>query len=115
MRLPNWPLLMDAGTAARYLTYSRAQFKALVIAGLVPPPREHLPGLARWHRDELDACMARLWNLRKDREHAAQAGQDLDARIDAFDPAAPRAAQARGRHSLSVLPPRRRLPPAAGA
>jgi hypothetical protein len=114
-RDPDWPLLMDAGTAARYLRYTRAQMKALILAGFVPPPREHLPGLPRWHREELDACMARLWNLRREDQDAEERGRALEAKIARFDPAAARRAQAGERRGIPLLPARRRVPPAPGA
>lgn len=87
-RDPDWPLLMDAGAAARYLSARRSEFRALLLAGLVPPPRELLPGVTRWHREDLDRCMARLFNLRREAEaDAAQQQEDLRRKLADFRPA----------------------------
>ncbi len=50
-----WPLLLTRADAARYLSYTRVQFNALVAAGVYPPGRERLPGVTRWNREDLDA------------------------------------------------------------
>jgi hypothetical protein len=55
-----WPLLMDLATACAFLGYTRAQFRALVAAGLLPPPREPVPGKPQWHRVEVELATARV-------------------------------------------------------
>ena len=95
---PDWPLLMDASTAARYLDVPRAEFKLLLLTGIVPPGRELRPGVTRWHRDELDRCMARLFNLHREQQaDAAEAQADLRRRIASFEPHAARRPEARRR------------------
>ena len=87
--LPGWPLLMDQATARQFTSTTRAQFQALLTAGLLPPPRELLPGHRWWHRDELVACLSRLFqleNTRHDEErHGAAAAK---AALADFDPSA---------------------------
>jgi hypothetical protein len=87
--LPGWPLLMDGATARRFTSTTRAQFDALVAGGLLPPPRELLPGRRWWHREELAIRAARLFQLEPNRNdedpHEAGAAQ---AALDAFDPRA---------------------------
>lgn len=97
---PDWPLLMNAAMAARFLDVKNKEFKLLLMTGIVPPGRELQPGVMRWHRDELARCMARLFNLHRDREQqadAAEAQQDLRRRIATFDPSAARRPEARRR------------------
>jgi hypothetical protein len=87
--LPGWPLLMDGATARRFTSTTRAQFHALVACGLLPPPRELLPGRRWWHREELAIRAARLFQIEPNRDdedpHEAGAAQ---AALDAFDPRA---------------------------
>lgn len=113
-RLPDWPLLMDRPTAQRYLTLTRHEFDAYTLAGLIPPPREHVPGLVRWHRGELDASMARAWNLRQAADEGDQAREADDAlKAIAARQAALRAGGAGGRRHVPVLPPQRPQDPAS--
>jgi hypothetical protein len=113
--MSDWPLTMDLQTARRYLTYTRQQFNALRAAGLIPPPRELLPGVARWHRKELDAAAARIWNLEADITDE-QAKADARRALDAFTPAEIRRGdEGQRRPDLSVLPSRRPKDPPAAA
>ena len=95
---PDWPLLMNARTAARFLDVTNREFKLLLLTGIVPPGRDLQPNVIMWHRDELARCMARLFNLHREHQaDAAEAQQDLRRRIAAFDPGATRRAEARRR------------------
>jgi hypothetical protein len=85
---------MDRAMAQRHLSFTRHQFDAYFLAGLLPPPREHVPGVIRWHRDELDAAMARAWNLRQVADEAEQA-READAVLAAIATRAARVAAER--------------------
>lgn len=87
-----WPLLLDEGSAARFSSSTRRDFRAMVSAGVMPPPRTLLPHLSpRWHRQEIEAVMARLYNL------DGSAGGEAEARgkaaalaaLATFDPNTP--------------------------
>ncbi len=113
--MADWPLTMDRPTACRYLTYTRQQFRALQAAGLIPPPRELLPGVPRWHRKELDAAAARIWHLETEISDE-QAKADARRALDAYTPPEPRGRDARRRRpDLPVLPQGRPQDPATAA
>lgn len=82
--IPAWPLLMDRRTARAYLDMDIHEFRALEIGGLLPPSREPVQGILRWHREELDASMARLWGLKDKSRNEDQATADADRTLDAF-------------------------------
>ena len=106
-QLPDWPVLLDQAQACRFLSYTRAQFHALVKAGLLPPPREHHPGEPRWYRRELERCLDRLYQLEESHsdEHAKLAARRA---LDSYQPApARRANPQQPRAGLPVLPARR--------
>jgi len=75
---------MERRTARAYLDMSAHEFRALEIGGLLPPCRQPVPGILRWHREELDASMARLWGLRDVARHENQAAADADRALDGF-------------------------------
>jgi hypothetical protein len=92
-------MLMDEPMVCEYLSYARHQFRALLIAGLIPPPREHLHGKQRWSRQELDRAAERLWRLdaeQKNEPSKAHAWRILSA----FEPPA-----RRGGPKASAKPP----------
>ena len=97
--LPGWPLLMDGATARRFTSTTRAQFNALVASGLLPPPREMLPGHRWWHREELAIRAARLFRLETQPDDQTRQQDDDEARaaLARFDPRAPEAVP-QGRH-----------------
>jgi hypothetical protein len=97
--LPGWPLLMDGATARRFTSTTRAQFDALVACGLLPPPRELLPGRRWWHREELAVRAARLFQLETQPDDQTRQQDDDEARtaLARFDPRAPKAVP-QGRH-----------------
>ena len=82
--IPAWPLLMDRRTARAYLDMDIHEFRALEISGLLPPSREPVQGILRWHREELDASMARLWGLKDTARHDDQAAAEADRALDGF-------------------------------
>jgi hypothetical protein len=96
--LPGWPLLMDLAAARRFTSTTRAQFDALVASGLLPPPRELLPGHRWWHREELAVRAARLFRL-ETQPHDQTRQDDDEARtaLARFDPRAGKAVP-QGRH-----------------
>jgi hypothetical protein len=107
-----WPILMDAPTACKYLTYTRRHFEALLRAGLMPQPRAPIEGEPRWHRRELDRAVDRLFDIEMESEHE-RARASARRALDAFDPAAARRGNGgRGRPDLPVLPSRRTKNPA---
>jgi hypothetical protein len=97
--LPGWPLLMDRATARRFTSTTRAQFDALVACGLLPPPRELLPGRRWWHREELAIRAARLFRLETQPDDQTRQQDDDEARtaLARFDPRAGKAVP-QGRH-----------------
>jgi hypothetical protein len=77
-----WPLLMDLPTASRFTSHTRAQFRAMITAGLFPPGRSVLSGKEPWHRGELEKAADRLWQLEKqaqDEQQKASAQRALEA------------------------------------
>lgn len=49
------PLMVRERTAAALLDMDMAQFRSLVQAGSLPPPRCIAPGVERWYVPDLDA------------------------------------------------------------
>lgn len=111
--LPGWPLLMDAATAARFVSMSPAEFRLAVTVGLLPAGRRAADlaaaGLmdsdraaalvalgAIWHRGEIEARAAHLFGL--DATVAvAQSSARTTAReaLDAYQPTRARPAAPR--------------------
>lgn len=61
----------------------------MVAAGVMPPPRTLLPHLApRWHRQEIEAVLVRLYNLDGSAGREGDAGGKAAAlaALVAFDP-----------------------------
>ena len=51
---PYWPLLMDEGTACRFLCLGIRELNELVAEGYLPPARPVGLGIKRWTREELE-------------------------------------------------------------
>ncbi len=111
--LPNWPLLMDAATAARFVSMSPGEFKLAVTVGLLPAGRTAsdmagaglLPGdraaaLAGlgpiWHRGEIEGRAAHLFGLDGSAAVAQSAARSTAREaLDAYQPPRPRQAAPR--------------------
>jgi hypothetical protein len=52
--LPGWPLLLDADSAAQFVSLEPDQFATAVQLGQLPPP-ERVLGIERWARPALEA------------------------------------------------------------
>lgn len=80
-----WPALMDLGTACKYLTFKRHEFRALITAGVIPPATEPLPGKKLWGRDDLDRASQRMREIEVN--HAKEEAKLVARRaIEAFRP-----------------------------
>lgn len=110
---PGWPLLMDAATAAKFVSMSPSEFRLAVMVGLLPAGRtpadlagagilssDRAAALARlgpiWHRGEIEGRAAHLFGL--DATVAvAQSSARTTAReaLDAYQPSRPRQAATR--------------------
>ena len=82
MERVRWPVLMRLQTAADYTERTRAQFRALVRAGLMPPGRD-VEGVEQWSRRELDRAVERLFGMEGERaedEGRQKAAEALERR-----------------------------------
>ncbi len=108
--LPEWPLLLDMPAVCRLTSLPRRSLERAIAAGRLPAAREFLPGVWRWHLDEVKIRLADLYGL-EGHDRRAQASRQLAQ--DALDALAQIAAPAvrRGhqspRQAVSVLSPGR--------
>jgi hypothetical protein len=89
--MPDWPILMNAATAALYLEISPASFHALVRRAGVRPVDMGM-GLVRWRRRDLDDLVTAL-PARQTSQEQPPPGADFNA---ALERSARRAGQGRG-------------------
>jgi hypothetical protein len=61
--LPDWPLLLDMPGMCKLTTLPGRNVERAVAAGRLPEAREFLPGVWRWHLDEVRARLAELYQL----------------------------------------------------
>jgi hypothetical protein len=110
---PGWPLLMDAATAARFVSMSASEFRTAVMVGLLPAGRtpaqlagagmlsaDRAGALARlgpiWHRGEIESRAAHLFGLDATVAVAQSAARSTAREaLDAYQPPRPRSAAAR--------------------
>lgn len=110
---PGWPLLMDAATAARFVSMSASEFRTAVMVGLLPAGRTaadlagaglipadraaSLAGLGPiWHRGEIEARAAHLFGLEgRATVTLTQARNTAREALNAYDPTRPRKASLR--------------------
>jgi excisionase family DNA binding protein len=79
-----WPLLLDDRTAAAMLSVTRPALRRLVRIGEVPASRS-VGGLERWHRDEIEAHLRRVWGLDVAEQITEQHKRVAQDALDAWD------------------------------
>jgi hypothetical protein len=112
--LPDWPLLMDEATLARFCSMQIPELRTAIDRGFLPRGRM-VDGKLRWHIDQVRAFVSDLYGLDGTPVRRQASRQLAQEALDAFNAApAARRGQSGRRQVVSVLPAGRDASSTAG-